>query len=109
MIHGKSLLLVIHLNPQNAQKQDLSGNIPVQFFFVKYLNIRKVSRAYLDFFLGKLTEYKRGKKPTRSEYVQTMTNESKREKNSRFFVLFLKIGIQDAKSPALLAYAMRKN
>lgn len=51
-----------------------------------------------------------GKKPTRSEYVQTMTNESNPEKNSRFFVLFLKIGIQDAKSPALLAlYAMRKN
>ena len=81
---------------------------PSNFFF-KYLNTGKVSRAYLDFFLVKLTEYKRGKKPTRSEYVQTMTNESKREKNSRFFVLFLKIGIQDAKSPALLAYAMRKN
>ena len=96
------------LTPKMHRNKTYLEIYPSNFFF-KYLNTGKVSRAYLDFFLGKLTEYKRGKKPTRSEYVQTMTNESKREKNSRFFVLFLKIGIQDAKSPALLAYAMRKN
>lgn len=92
------------------QRNKIYPEIHRSIFFFNYLNIRKVSRAYLDF-LVKLAEYKRGKKPTRSEDVQTMTDESKQEKNSRFFVfiLFLKISIQDAKSPALLAYATRKN